>query len=64
MDRITLSDALRSGDLEPFIQQAEADGLDAVDEGEFAARLAALIKAPPQEDQTSRSPARGGSPGK
>ena len=62
MVRITLTQAIASGDLEPFIMQAEVDGLS-VDLAEFNARLGALIKARPQEDRTSRSPAGGGSPG-
>ncbi len=53
MERVTLSAALAAGDLEPFIRQAEIEGLVA-DEADFDARLAALIKAPPQEGQTFR----------
>ncbi len=63
MDKVTLSDALESGDLESFIGQAEAEGISA-DRAEFEARLGSLIKAPRPEDQTSRSPVRDGSPGK
>ena len=62
VERVTLSDAIASGDLEPFIRQAEAEGVG-VDRDDFEARLGRLIKAPPQEDRTSRSRARGGSRG-
>ena len=61
--RISLAAAIASGDLESFIRQEEAGGRVA-DRDEFERRLEALIKAPLQEDQTSRSPARDGSPGK
>ena len=63
MKPLSLADALASDRLEEFIMQAEAEGLS-VDQIEFDARLGELIKAPPQEDQTSRSPARDGSHGK
>ena len=61
--RLTLADALASGDLELFIQQEEAAGRP-VNREEFERRLGALIKAPRPEDRTSRSPSRGGSRGK
>jgi len=63
MTHISLADALASNDLEAFIEQAEAEFVSA-DRAEFEARLGAVIKAPPPEDQTSRSPGRDGSPGK
>ena len=63
MERVTLSDALKSGDLEPFIRQVEADGL-AGNEAAMDALLRSAITAPLPEDQTSRSPARGSSRGK
>ena len=63
MTKLTLSEALKEGRLEAFVQQAESDGIGAVERAEFDARLERLIKAPPQEDRTSRSPARGGSRG-
>jgi hypothetical protein len=53
MERVTLSEALAAGDLEPFIRQAEADGVGPADADAFAADLARLVKEPPQEDQTS-----------
>lgn len=63
MNKLTLSEALASGDLESFIKQEEADGRIA-DREEFERRLAALTKAPPPADRTSHSRARGGSRGK
>lgn len=62
MTRITLSSALASSDLEPFIRQAEAEGL-AADRSQFDAMLGCVI-APRPVGQTSRLPARGGSRGK
>lgn len=61
--RISLADALASGDLEPFIRQEEAEGSIA-DGADFERRLGALIKAPQPAGRTSRSRARGGSRGK
>jgi hypothetical protein len=63
MERISLADALASGDLESFIQQEEAAGRVA-DREAFERRLGALIKAPQPSGQTSRSRARGGSRGR
>lgn len=56
MERVTLSEALAAGDLEPFIRQVEADDLVG-NEAEFEARLARAIKVPPPLGQTSRSAA-------
>jgi hypothetical protein len=64
VERVTLSAAIAGGDLEPFIRQAEADGLGEVDEAFFGAIVGCVIKAPRPSDQTSRSPARGGLRGK
>jgi hypothetical protein len=63
MVRLTLAEALASGDLESFIRQEEAEGRVA-DRAEFERRLGALIKAPRPTGRTSRSRARGGSRGK
>lgn len=62
MRRITLADALISGDLEPFIRQAEAEGIGPADRSQFDA-MVGRITAPLPEDQTSRSPVGGGSRG-
>ena len=62
MKALTLAEALASDRLEEFIAQAEAE-TGPIDPAEFEARLASLITAPPQEDQTSRSRARGDSRG-
>lgn len=61
--KLTLKQALDEGRLAEFVDQEEAEGRTA-DREEFERRLGALIKVPLQEDQTSRSPARGGSRGK
>ena len=58
MDRISLADALASGDLEPFIQQAESDGIGPIEGSKFDTLLG-RITAPQPEGQTSRSPVRG-----
>jgi hypothetical protein len=63
MERISLADALASGDLESFIQQEATEGRVA-DKDEFEQKLGRLIKAPRPADRTSRSRARGGSRGK
>jgi hypothetical protein len=63
MKRTTLAEALASGDLEPFIAQAEADGIGPASGGAFDA-LVGRVTAPQPEGQTSRSPVRGGSRGK
>jgi hypothetical protein len=61
--RITLAQALASGDLESFIRQEEAEGRVA-DRDEFERRLGALVRAPQPKGRTSRSRARGDSRGK
>lgn len=61
---LTLNEALSSGRLEDFIAQAEAEGVEAADAEAFDRLVGAVITAPPPEDQTSRSPARGSKRGK
>jgi hypothetical protein len=55
MDRISLADALASGDLEPFIAQAEKDGTGPIDRAMFEGVLGRVI-APQPEGQTSHLP--------
>lgn len=64
MDRLTLASELAANDLESFITQAEAAGIGPAPAAAFDALLGRMIKAPLPIDQTSRSPGRGGSPGK
>ncbi len=61
---LTLAEALKSGRLQEFIAQEEARGVTPADANEYERALATVIKAPRSEDQTSRSPSRGGSSGK
>ena len=61
---LTLSTAIKTKRLQEFIAQEEARGVSPVDLKEFQDLAARLIKDTPQEDQTSRSPGRGGSSGK
>lgn len=63
MDKITLAEALAVGDLEPFIRQAEAEGIGPADRSDFEA-MVGRVTAPQPEGQTSRSPARGSKRGK
>lgn len=53
VERISLSEALEAGELDKFIEQAEADGVGPAEEAELEARLGQLIKAPRPKDQTS-----------
>ena len=62
--RISLADAMKSGRLSDFINQAEREGVGEVSADDFAIALEALIKAPLPKDQTSRLPLRGASRGK
>jgi hypothetical protein len=61
--RLTLSEALAHGRLSEFIDQAEADGVGPTDRSQFEA-MVGRVTAPLPEDQTSRSPAGGGSRGR
>jgi len=62
-NRVTLAESLASGDLEPFIRQAEASGFGVADLSKFEA-MVGRVTAPQPEDQTSRSPVPGSLPGK
>lgn len=64
MDRLTLAEALKTGRLEDFIVQAEAEGVGPVVRADFDARSGRVVTAPQPEGQTSRLRARGGSRGK
>jgi hypothetical protein len=61
---LTLSDAMKTGQLQEFIAQEEARGVGSIERAELDRALAAMLKAPRSEDQTSRSPSRDGSTGK
>lgn len=61
MKRVTLSDAIAAGDLEPFIRQAETDGVGPVNGKAFNLVSSTVIKAPRPARRTSRSRVRGGS---
>jgi hypothetical protein len=62
--KITLKAALKAGNLEAFVAQAEARGAPTGDMAAFDKALNAAIKQPRSKRQTSRSPSRGGSGGK
>jgi hypothetical protein len=61
---LTLSEAVKSGKLQEFIEQEEARGVGPIDRAAFDALAAALVKAPQSEDQTSRSASGDGSSGR
>lgn len=60
---ITLADALASGRLNEFVQQAEAEGIGPADRAQFEA-MVGRVTAPPPEGQTSRLPVPGSRRGK
>lgn len=61
---LSLASALKNGRLKEFIAQEEARGVGPANQADFDAALAAIVKRPQSEDQTSRSPSRAGSTGK
>lgn len=61
---MTLSDALKSGQLAEFISQEEKRGIGPANQSDLDAAIKALATQPRPEDQTSRSTSRGGSRGK
>ena len=61
---LTLSKAQKSDRLEEFITEQEAAGIGPIEIDAFRTLAAALIKAPPPKDRTSRSASRDGSSGK
>ena len=60
---LTLAEALETGRLDEFVEQAEAGGIGPADRTMFDT-LIGRVTAPLPEDQTSRSPGSGGSRGK
>jgi hypothetical protein len=62
---LTLSKALKTGQLRKFIAQEEARGMGPVDREELDAEIKRLATTPlKSKDRTSRSPSGGGSRGK
>lgn len=61
---LTLTEALAEGRLPDFIAQEEARGIGPIDRAELDVGIAALVKGPQSEDQTSRSACDDGSTGK
>ena len=59
-DYISLAEALATGRLEAFTEQAESEGIGPADRAQFEA-MVGRITTPRQEGRTSRSRARGGS---
>lgn len=62
--RITLAEALETGRIYEFVEQAERDGVGNADEAQFMKLMGLVVKEPQPEGQTSRSPARGSKRGK
>lgn len=58
---ITLADALSSGRISDFIEQAEADGVGPADRAQFD-KMVGRVTAPLPEGQTSHLPAGDCSP--
>lgn len=63
-DYLSLADALATGRLDEFVDQAEAEGVGPADRTQFDALVREASKERPPADQTSRSRARGSSRGK
>jgi len=61
---LTLSETMKSGQLQEFIAQEDARGVGSIERSELDRALAGMLKAPQLRDQTSRSPSRDGSTGK
>jgi hypothetical protein len=61
---ISLAEAVKTGRLDEFIAQEEARGIGSIERAQLDRTLAAMLKAPRSEDQTSRSPLSDGSTGK
>jgi hypothetical protein len=61
---LSLSEAKKCDRLEEFIADQETAGVGPIEIDEFKALVAALVKAPPPKDRTSRSSSGGNSSGK
>jgi len=59
---MNLKEAIKEGQLSDFVDQAEAEGVGPADRKQFESLMDVTVR--PQEDQTSRSPDRDGSPEK
>jgi hypothetical protein len=59
--KLSLRQAIQSGQLDAFVKQEEARGIGPANRAEVDAALERLIKQRQSEDQTSRSPSRDGS---
>ena len=62
--KISLKAALKAGNLEAFVAQAEARGAPTGDMAAFDKAITAAVKPPQSARRTSRSPSRDGSGGK
>jgi hypothetical protein len=61
-DRLSLKQAIKTGDLEAFVALAEAEGFGAGDGEAFKRALTAVAKPRKSKRQTSRSGAAGKTP--
>lgn len=61
---LSLMQALNEDRLKEFIAQEEGRNVGPISAAEFDVTAAAVIRTPPQDDQTSGSPRRDGSRGK
>lgn len=64
IERLSLLDAVKRGQLSQFVAQEEARGVGPARLSDFERVAAAVIKAQQSEDRTSRSDAPGNSTGK
>jgi hypothetical protein len=60
---LSLSEAIKKGQLDQFVAQQEAAGLGPIDRAEFDGAVAKTIKVRRLEDRTSRSAGGGNSSG-
>ena len=61
---LTLSEALKTGQISKFIKQEEKRGIGPADRRKLDALIKRLAKQPQSKDRTSRSASRGGLRGK